>query len=68
MSKIEVGDEVAFRYEYSSNTEVGFVKGIKRFLFWKIYLIQDDYTKYHLINTLEYFIVPTGEKEEEEDE
>lgn len=63
MSKINIGDGIAFRHEYEDETKAGYVKCIKRFLFWKIYLVVDG-VNYHVINNCEYFIMPTGYKKD----
>lgn len=62
MSKINIGDEIAFRHEYGDDTETGYVEEIKRFLFWKIYLVKDHHLDYHIITSDAYFIMPTGYK------
>lgn len=62
MSKINIGDVIAFRYKYEFETKTGYVKSIKRFAFWKIYLVVDGDFNYHVINNYEYFIIPTGYK------
>jgi hypothetical protein len=62
MSKINIGDEIAFRHEYEDETKTGYVKSIKRFAFWKIYLVVDGDFNYHVINNCDYYIMPTGYK------
>lgn len=62
MSKINIGDEIAFRNEYSDETETGYVKGIERSMFWKTYLVEDNERKQHIITSDSYYIMPTGRK------
>lgn len=64
MSKIKIGDWIAFRHEYEDVTRTGYVKSIKRcFVFWKSYLVVDGDFNYYVIDNCDYFIMPTGCKD-----
>ena len=62
MSKINIGDEIAFRHEYGYETKTGYVEKIERFMFWKSYLVEDHDWKHHIITSDAYYIMPTGYK------
>ena len=62
MSKIKIGDRIAFRHEYGDETKTGYVKKIERFMFWKIYLVESLDLKHHIITSDAYYIMPIGDK------
>ena len=56
MSKIKIGDKIAF-CRRDDEVDFGIVKSIKNCIFLKEYLIEDKYWDFYLINSLQYSII-----------
>lgn len=69
MSKIKIGDKIAFRHEYSVSDDayIGTVKSIKNSIFWKEYLVEDESENYYLIDSSQYHIILIEKFDKEND-